>query len=284
MKRSTWEITRAAPTLANSLFIVGLEVVDIEDAEFEGTDYEACGIDAALSLWEELLDEFVLALLKTLHTKGHASQIGDLLLGIAKGEVTEETLVVLVDLVVDEGFLLHKLTTNGGLETLDNLFEDGFVEHEFLAIHHGRDIATREQLARLEDDTIGTCIEHIDPELFVEDLAREDEHLDIGMEFLGVAANLDAHRGGASKAQVEQHEVGLLLFEQSPVGWFVFGRSYHFCFRNIAPDDSQSAFKFEGHILDNNYFKFIHIYDLRFTIYDLLFTIYDLLFTIYDFF
>ena len=58
MKRSTWEITRVAPTLANSLFIVGLEVVDIEDTEFEGTDYEACGIDTALSLWEELLDEF----------------------------------------------------------------------------------------------------------------------------------------------------------------------------------------------------------------------------------
>ena len=137
MKRSTWEITRVAPTLANNLFIVGLEVVDIEDTEFEGADYEACGIDTALSLWEELLDEFVLAFLKTLHTKGHTTQICDLFLGIAKGKVAEETLIVFIDLVVDEGLLLHELTTDGSLESLDNFFEDGFVEHKFLTVHHG---------------------------------------------------------------------------------------------------------------------------------------------------
>ena len=77
--------------------------------------------------------------------------------------MTEETLVVLVDLVVHERLLLHELTAHGSLEALDNLLEDRFVEHQLFAIHHGRHIATSEQFACLQDDAVGTSIEHIHP-------------------------------------------------------------------------------------------------------------------------
>ena len=70
-----------------------------------------------------------------------------------------------------------------------------------------------------------------------------------------MATDLDTHGGGASKAKVEQHEVGFLLLEQFPVGGLVLSCSNHFRLRNIRADDAQGAFEFEGHVLDDNNFK-----------------------------
>ncbi len=81
--------------------------------ELQGTDHQTGGVDIAHSIGEQLTDEVVLTLLQTLHTEGHAPQTGDLFLGIAEGQVTEETLVVLVDLVVDKGLLLRQLNAFG---------------------------------------------------------------------------------------------------------------------------------------------------------------------------
>ena len=64
-----------------SLFFIRVEVVDVEDAELNGPDDEARGVDAAVALGEEFLDELVLPLLKALHAERHAAQVGNLLLG-----------------------------------------------------------------------------------------------------------------------------------------------------------------------------------------------------------
>ena len=117
MKRSTWKITMVAPTLAISLFIVGLQVVDVEDAKFEGADHETRGVDTALCLREEFLNKLVLPLLKTFHTEWHTTQVGDLFLCISESEMTKETLVVLINLIVDKCLLFDELATDGCLQS-----------------------------------------------------------------------------------------------------------------------------------------------------------------------
>ena len=78
MKRRTSEIRRAKKTL---LFI-GMQVVDVENAEFDGTDNKPCSIDTARAIGEKLLDKLVLTFLKALHAEGHPPQVSDLLLGV----------------------------------------------------------------------------------------------------------------------------------------------------------------------------------------------------------
>ncbi len=90
------------------LIQVGFEVIDVEDAQFEGTDYEAGSIDT-FATREEFANQLHLALLQTLHTKRHTTQTRYLLLRIAQCQVAQETLVVLVTLLVDEGFLTSQL-------------------------------------------------------------------------------------------------------------------------------------------------------------------------------
>ena len=64
---------------------------------------------------------------------------------------------------------------------------------------------TRQQFAALENDAVGSGIEHVDPQLFVQYLAREDEYLDLRIHLLGLPANLDAYGSGTAQAEVEQH-------------------------------------------------------------------------------
>ena len=79
-------------------------MVDIEDAQLNGSHHQTGGIrpHSTIAIWEKLLNEFVLTFLQTLHTKGHAAEIRDLLLGIAEGKMPKKTLVILVNLIVDK--------------------------------------------------------------------------------------------------------------------------------------------------------------------------------------
>ena len=158
---SSWANT-SARAICGSLIRIGHEVIDIEDAQFDGSHDKARGIDA-LATGEQLLHQFVLALLQALHAEGHAAQRGDLLLGIAEGEVAQETFVVFVDFVVDKCLLTGELRRYGLLEAVDDAFEDGLVEHQRLALHDGAHIVARQQFTALEDDAVGACVEHVDP-------------------------------------------------------------------------------------------------------------------------
>ena len=81
--------------------------------------------------------------------------------------MTEETLVILVNLVIHQSLLLVELRAYATLEAVDNLSQDGFVEHQLLAVHHGNDIVTGEQFARFQDDAISPGIEDVHPQVKV---------------------------------------------------------------------------------------------------------------------
>ena len=172
--------------------------------------------------------------------------------------MAQESLVVLVYLVVYQGLLLNQFATNGTLKALYNLFEDRLVEHQLFAIHHGRYIATCEQLACLQDDTIGTSIEHINPQLLVQYLTSKNQHLYIGMYLLGVAADFYTYGSRTTQTQIEQHQVGLLLLDEAPVGLLVLGCSNHFGLGNITLHDAKGALKLQGHIFYYYYFEVFH--------------------------
>ena len=112
------------------LFLVGLQVVDVEDTQLDGPHHEPCGVDAraSVALGEEFLHQLVLPLLQALHAEGHATQIGDLLLGVAKGEVAQKTFVVFVNLIVDQCFLSLQRSVDALLEAFHDALEDGLVE------------------------------------------------------------------------------------------------------------------------------------------------------------
>ncbi len=56
-----------------SLFVVGFQVVDIENTQFQCPDHQSGGIDTltTVAIREEFLYQFVLAFLQTLHAKRH---------------------------------------------------------------------------------------------------------------------------------------------------------------------------------------------------------------------
>ena len=56
--------------------------------------------------------------------------------------MAQETFVVLVNLVVDQCLLLHQLGIDSTLEALDNLTENGLVEHQLFAVHYALYIMT----------------------------------------------------------------------------------------------------------------------------------------------
>ena len=61
------------------------------------------------------------------------------------------------------------------------------------------------------------------------------------------------------KSEVEQHEVGGLLFDEFPVSRLVLCRSDDLSFRDVGTDNAKGAFEFEGHILNDDDFKILHI-------------------------
>ena len=146
------------------------------------------------------------------------------------------------------------------LEAVDNLFEDGLVEHHLLALHHTRHVGPCQQFAALEADAVATCIEHIHPQLFVEYLAGEDEHFHVRIRLLGVAANLDTHGGAAAQTKVEQHQVGRIALDESPVLRLVLGRSNDFGLGDVVTEDAFSAFQFERNILHDDDFEFFQFH------------------------
>ena len=107
------------------------------------------------------------------------------------------------------------------LEPLYDAAQDGLVEHQLLAVHHSHHVVACQQFAGLQYDAVGAGVEHVYPQLLVQDFACEDEHLHLGVQLLGLSAQLHADGGRTSQPQVEQHQLRQLLLEQSPVGSLV---------------------------------------------------------------
>ena len=93
--------------------------------------------------------------------------------------MAQESLVVFVNLIVEQCLLIGELAVDRQFKPLYNATQYRFVEHHGLSLHHRAHITTGEQFATLKDNTVGTGIEYIHPQLLVEYLACEDEHLDL---------------------------------------------------------------------------------------------------------
>ena len=172
--------------------------------------------------------------------------------------MAQKTFVILINLVIDQCLLTSQLRRDGMFETLDNLFENGLVEHQLLALHHRHDVVTGQQFTALQDNTIGTGIEHVNPKFLVQYLARKDEHFHLFVEFFGLTTDFNTNGGRTAQSKVEQHEVGLLLFDQSPKAGLIFCSPNNLSFGNLMTYNAFSTFEFEGHVLDNNHLKFFH--------------------------
>ena len=86
-------------------------------------------------LWVEALDArcdgiiLKTGLLKTLHSKRHSSEIGYLLLGVAQGQMSQKSLVILVNLIVYQSLAVVQLFPYVVAEAVYYLFEYWLVEH-----------------------------------------------------------------------------------------------------------------------------------------------------------
>lgn len=147
-----------------------MQVVYVQDAQFQCTHHQTGSIDAdaAIAIRKELLYEFVLPFLQALHAKWHSAKVGDLVFCISEGQMTEKTLIVFIDIVVNQRFLAHELVVYALLKSLDDLFQDGLVEDKPLAVHHTCHITACEQFAAFEDDAVAAGIQGIYPKFLVE--------------------------------------------------------------------------------------------------------------------
>jgi hypothetical protein len=91
-----------------SSFSIGLKIINVKDTKLKGTHNQTGGVDT-LPTRKQFAYQLVLSFLQALHSKGHATKISNLLLGIAKGKMSKETLVILVDLIVNQRLLAYQL-------------------------------------------------------------------------------------------------------------------------------------------------------------------------------
>ena len=117
--------------------------------------------------------------------------------------MTQETLVILVNLVVHQRFLLGQLGIDGTLEALYNLTQDRLIKHQLLAVHYTLNIMAGQQFASLENDAVGTSVQDVDPQFLIQNFAREDQHLDIRMHLLRRAAYLNTDGSRATQSEVK---------------------------------------------------------------------------------
>ena len=92
---------------AKSLFLIRLQIVDVEYVQLQRTDHKARCIYAsfAVTCWEKALDKFILPLFQALYAERHSTQPGYLLFRIAQRQMTEEPLVIFIYLVIYDGVL-----------------------------------------------------------------------------------------------------------------------------------------------------------------------------------
>lgn len=223
-------------------------MVDIEDAELAGFYHQAGGVDAhaVIAVREEFLNQFCLSLLQTLYAERHSAQVGNLLLGITQRKMAQETLVILINLIIYQSLLTHQLAVYALLETVYYLLKDRLVEHQFLTSHAARHIATRKEFATLQNDAVAARIEHINPEFFVQNFSCKDEHLHVRILLLGLAADFYAYRGGTAQSEVEQNQIGQLLLDEFPIGYFALGSTDDFSLWNIILEDTLCTLQFQG--------------------------------------
>ena len=149
---SLFVISYLSSLIPHSSFAIRNEAVEIYDMKLQGAHHETGGIDTCtFPFGKETVDEIYLAFLQTLDSEGHTSERGNHVLRIAECQMAEESLVILINIVVNDGTGAAVLTDHALLEACHNLLQNGLVEDQTAAVHHQTHIVAGEQFARLED-------------------------------------------------------------------------------------------------------------------------------------
>ena len=146
------------------------------------------------------------------------------------------------------------------LEAVDDFLKDGLVENHLLSLHDARHIGPGQQLATLQTDTVATSIEHVHPELLVQDLSCEYQHFHLWVALFGMSAYLHAYGSRTTQPQVEQHQVGKIVLDESPILGLILSCADNLGFGNVVTEDSFCAFQFQGHVFHDDYFKLFHCF------------------------
>ena len=78
------------------------------------------------------------------------------------------------------------------------------------------------------------------------------------MQLFRLPTQLYAHRCRAAQSEVEQHEVGHLLFEHFPVGRLAIGGADDVGLGNVGFYDSYRSFQFKRNVFYDDNFKVLH--------------------------
>ena len=182
--------------------------------QFYGTYHKTCHIHTALlTLGEQACHQICLTFLKRFGAERHGAQFAYHILGITQGQMTQKTLIVLVNLILHCGAAAQSLIGHGLAETLHKFFQDGLVEHKVLAAHYIHYLIAGKQLAGLKNYAVRSGIKHIGPEFLIKQFAGKNKnpYPTFPGEF---AADVDTYGCGAAQAQVQELLWELMLFSE----------------------------------------------------------------------
>ena len=167
--------------------------------QLESLGYKSGGINAsALTVGEQTADKVGLTLLQTLCTEGHIPEVGNHILCISERKMSQKAFVVLVNLIVYERIALVRLAIDDSFETCHHTLQERLVENHASAIHDKLHVIALKKITGLENDSVRTGIQHLNPKFFIEYLARKDE--DAKGRISGSKLTTNVHSDGGTSA------------------------------------------------------------------------------------
>ena len=147
-----------------SLLIVGFQIVYIQDSKFQCTHHQTSGIyPHPFTRREKTADQVILPFLQRLDPKRHSPKIGNHFFGIAQCQMTEETLVILINIIAYDCFMTSSFIEDRFLEAFHYLLQYRIVKDQLLAVHHCLHIGFGQQLSGFQDNAVGTGFKYVHP-------------------------------------------------------------------------------------------------------------------------
>ena len=172
--------------------------------------------------------------------------------------MSQETFVILINIIIDHSFLTSCLTENRTSEPCKDFFENRLIENQSFPIHHTLHITFGKQFTTFENDSISPSIKHINPKLFVQGLTRKDKHMKLLILLSEFSTNLHSNGSRSTKSKVKQHKVRHLHFHKIPEILLILSCTDNRSLRNLISKNLLSTFQFKFYVFNNNDFKVIH--------------------------
>ena len=120
--------------------------------ELESTGYQAYSIYAvvSVSVWEQLVYKLCLTFLEALDSERHSFECSNLVFCISQCQMSEESFVIFVNVIIYDSFHLHYASVDALAEGINYLFHDRLIEDIFLACHHVCNVYACQHFSGLE--------------------------------------------------------------------------------------------------------------------------------------